>query len=162
MQHKWMWCWIVAIFSDLNLWMVLIDSNAVFKKYYVIFLFFPFKSIGTDSFLFHWEQMISVDKIVISALRLESDCFTGHCKICLSNEGFAALSCSACSVWSIILPHGISCPVLEELRLSSNCRIPLRLLLMWLLPCSAVLWSKEFPICCHTERQDMILAVTNL
>lgn len=28
--------------------------------------------------------MISDDKIVISDVRLESDCFTGHCKVCLS------------------------------------------------------------------------------
>lgn len=48
-------------------------------------------------------MMISDDKIVIiSAVRLESDCFTEHCKICLSNQGFAAISCSACPVWGII------------------------------------------------------------
>lgn len=129
MQRKWMCCWIVVIFSDLNLWMVLINSNTILKQYYVIFLFFFFKLIGTDSFLFHWKQvMISDDKIVINAVRLESGCFTGHCKICLSNEDFAAISCSACPVWSIILPQGISYPILEELRISSNCRILLRLL----------------------------------
>lgn len=140
MQCKWMCCWIVAIFSDLNLWMVLIDSRTVLKQYCYCPFLFSFKIVGTDSFLFHWEQvMISDDKIVMSAVRLESDCFTGHCKICLSSEGFAAISCSVCSVWGITLPHGISYPILEELRLSSNCRILLRLLLMWLLPWSAVL-----------------------
>lgn len=40
MQCKWMCCWIVAIFSVLNLWMALIDSNTIFKQYYVIFIFF--------------------------------------------------------------------------------------------------------------------------